>query len=321
MKALVKTEAGEGALELRDVPIPDIGPDDIRIEVAVCGICGSDLHIEAGTHPCDPPVVLGHEFSGIVDAVGENVDTFDVGDRVGYRRPWNPFPGVGADGGFARYVRAPAANVWRLPDDISFAEATQYETVIGPMTWVRETAGLETGERVVVSGPGPIGLLVANIAKMDGASSVVVLGTDADVDVRLATAETMGADETFVFGEEALAAIEAEPPTVWFDTSGAPPAIEAAVDHVAPGGRVVCNALGDGPWNIDMRRVAYHSIQIRGRWGGDSDTLPAAVEAIQAGDLHVSDIITDTLPLTEWETAFERLREKRDIKLLLDPSR
>lgn len=320
MPALTKTASGDGNLELRDVPVPDVGPAAVRIEVAVCGICGSDLHIRAGTHPCDPPVVLGHEFSGVVDAVGADVDDFEVGDRVGYRRPWNPFPGVGADGGFAPYMIAPAENLWGLPDDVSFAEATQFETVIGPMTWVRETAALQPGERVVVSGPGPIGILVANIAKMEGASTVTVLGTEADEPLRLPTALDVGADETLVFGDETLEAIDENPPDVWFETSGAPPAIEAAVDHVAPGGRVICNAIGDGPWNVDMRRVAYHSIQIRGRWGGDSDTLPSAVEAIQNGELHVDDVITHTLPLADWERAFELLTEKQGIKVLLDPS-
>lgn len=320
MSALVKPEPGDADLELREVPIPEIGPEEVRIRIAACGICGSDLHMRDGTHPCDPPVVLGHEFAGTVDAVGADVDEFAVGDRVGYRRSWNPFPGVDADGGFAAYMRAPASALWTLPDDIGFAEATQFETVKGPMTWVHETAALEPGERVVVSGPGPIGLLVANVARMAGASSVVVLGTEADEAVRLPAALEMGADEALVFGDEALSRIAADPPAVWFEASGAAPAVEAAVDHVAPGGRVICNALGNGPWDVDMRRVAYESIDIRGRWGGDSDTLPDAVDAMRAGDLRVDRVVSHTLPLSEWERAFEMLERKEGIKILLDPS-
>lgn len=321
MRALVKPAPGATELELRDVPVPEVGVDEVRIRIAACGICGSDLHIRDGTHPCDPPVVLGHEFAGTVDAVGAAVDRFEVGDRVGYRRSWNPFPGVDADGAFAPYMLAPASGIWPLPDDVRFEEATQFETIKGPMTWVRETAALEAGERVVVSGPGPIGLLVCNVAKMEGASSVVVLGTEADESVRLPAALEMGADEALTFGDEALSRIAADPPAVWFEASGAAPAIEAAVDHVAPGGRVVCNALGNGPWDVDMRRVAYESIDIRGRWGGNSDTLPDAVDAIRAGDLHVDRIVTHTLPLSEWERAFERLESGDGIKILLDPSR
>lgn len=320
MTALCKMAEGAGELELREIPVPEPAPDEVRIEIAACGICGSDLHIRDGTHPCEPPVVLGHEFSGVVDAIGENVDEFEVGDRIGYRRPWNPFPGVGADGGFAPYMCAPAANLWEIPGDVTFEEATQFETINGPMTWVRQTAELQAGEDVVVSGPGPIGLLVANVARMDDAGDILVLGAGDDADVRLPMALEVGADEALVFGDDALERIDENPPDVWFESSGAAPAIEAAVEHVKPGGRVICNAIGEGPWDVNMRRVAYDSIQIRGRWGGDSDTIPAAVEAIQAGDLKMSDVITHTYPLSEWEDAFELLENKQGIKVLLDPS-
>jgi threonine dehydrogenase-like Zn-dependent dehydrogenase len=155
---------------------------------------------------------------------------------------------------------------------------------------------------------------------MEGAGEILVLGTDADTEVRLPAALEMGADEALVFDDDVLARIDENPPDVWFESSGAAPAIEAAVDGVVAGGRVICNAIGDGPWDVNMRRVAYDSIQIRGRWGGDSDTIPAAVEAIQNDQLHVSEIITHTLPLTEWERAFELLEDKQGIKILLDPS-
>lgn len=318
MDALVKTT--EGHLELQDRPIPDPDPDEVRIEVAYCGICGSDLHIESGTHPSSPPVTLGHEFSGVVDAVGADVTAFAEGDRVGFRHSWNPFPGVDADGGFAQFLCAPADCVWTIPDELSLREATQFETVRVPMTLVRETAQMDPGERVVVSGPGPIGLLVTNVARMDGAGHVTVLGTEGDRKRRFPVAEQVGADETLVFGDDALARIEAEPPTVWFETSGAAPAIEAAVEHVAPGGRVVCSGLGDGPWNVDMARVAYRNLDIRGQWGGDDATLPSAVEAMRTGELNVEAIVSDTFPLREWRAAFDRARAQDGIKILLEPS-
>jgi len=318
MDALVKTS--DGPLELQDLPRPDVGPDDALIEIELCGICGSDLHIESGTHPSSPPVVVGHEFSGTVAATGRNVGEFDRGDRVGFRHSWNPFPGVDADGGFAEYMRAPAENVWKIPEALSFAEATFFEPVRVPMTMVRQTAGMEPGERVVVSGPGPMGLLTTNVVRMDGAAHVTVLGTESDTGVRLPTADALGADETAVFGDDALAAIEENPPDVWFETSGAAPAIEAAVEHVAGGGRVVCSGLGDGPWNVDMHRVAYDNLDVHGQWGGSDATLVPAAEAMIEGELNVSELVSDVVPLADWRTGFDRARSQDGIKILLAPS-
>jgi 2-desacetyl-2-hydroxyethyl bacteriochlorophyllide A dehydrogenase len=317
MDALVKTVAGP--LEFTDRSRPTIGPADVLVETELCGICGSDLHIESGTHPCDPPVVIGHEFAGTVAERGDDVTHLEVGDRVGFRHSWNPFPGVDADGGFAEYMRAPAENVWTIPEELSFAEATFFEPIRVPMTMVRETAEMDPGERVVVSGPGPMGLLTANVASMDGAEHVTVLGTESDEEVRLPTAAELGADETAVFGDEALAAIAENPPSVWFETSGAAPAIEAAVEHVDSGGRVVCSGLGDGPWNVDMHRVAYDSLDIRGQWGGSDATLEGAVPAMIDGELNVSALVTDELPLSEWRTGFDRARSQDGIKILLAP--
>jgi len=321
MQALVKMESSPGHLELQEVPIPDIGADEVLVEIAYCGICGSDLHIEAGTHPAKTPLVIGHEFSGVVAAVGGNVTEFAPGDEVGFRRSWTPFPGVDADGGFAEYMRAPARALWHVPEGITLKAATQFETVRPPMTMVRDRAGLSGGERVVVSGPGPIGLLVTNVAKMDGASSVTVIGTGADSDVRLPMAERMGADETLVFDDSALEEIDDDPPSVWFETSGAAPAVEAAVDHVADRGTIVSSGLGDGPWNVDMRRVAYDSLQILGQWGGEDEYVEAAAEAMQSGELDVAATITDTVPLSQWREGFETARSQSGIKVLLDPSR
>jgi 2-desacetyl-2-hydroxyethyl bacteriochlorophyllide A dehydrogenase len=321
MRALVKTASGEGNLELRDVPVPEIGPGDVLLEIAYCGVCGSDLHIEAGTHPSEPPVVLGHEYSGTVAAVGEEVTGFALGDEVAFRRGWNPFPGVGSDGGFAEYMRAPADTLWPLPDGVSLEAATQFETVTTPMALVHDTAELKPGEDIVVSGPGPIGLLLTAVARAAGASSITVLGTDDDTDRRLPTAEHLGADRTLVFGEEALATVDEDPPGVWFETSGAAPAIEAAVEHVAGGGTVVCSGLGEGPWDVDMKRVAYRNLEIQGKWGGNDDYLEPAVAAMQRGDLDVSAIVTDTVPLTDWREGFDLVRSQSGIKVLLDPSR
>lgn len=319
MKALVKYAPGPGNLELQDIPIPEIGDDDILIKISYCGVCGSDLHIEMGIHPCDPPVAIGHEFSGVVAKLGKNVSKFKEGDSAAFWRGWSPYPGVGSNGGFAEYLRAPANCMWKTPEGISQEEASQFETVVTPMALVRDVAQLQKGERVVVSGPGPIGLLTTNIVRIYGASHITVLGGPADEELRLPKALEVGANEAMIFGKEALEKIKSKPPSLWIDASGASSAIEAAVENVLPRSRIVLAGLGDGPWNLNMRRVVYNSISIFGKWGGNLAYLEESVELIRSGELKMAAIITDVMPLAEWRQAFEKARRKEGIKILLAP--
>ncbi|MEO2002991.1 MAG: alcohol dehydrogenase catalytic domain-containing protein [Candidatus Poribacteria bacterium] len=304
------------------MPIPKIGDHDVLMKVTYCGVCGSDLHIETWVHDCDAPVVLGHEYTGVVAEVGAGVTQFRAGDPVSYYRAPNPFPGVIADGGFAEYMRLPAASLWKTPDGVTPEEATQFETILPPIEAVRGVAQLRPGERVVVTGPGQIGLLITNIARIAGASHITALGGPDDEAVRLPLAKEFGADEGLPFGEEALATLKGNnAPAVWFEASGAAPAIEAAVDHVAQRGRIVITGIGSGPWNVNMWCVARHSLRVLGLWGGNHAALEQAVEWIRAGKLDMSATIGGVMPLTEWQEAFSKRRRKEAVKILLDPSR
>ncbi len=319
MKALVKAAPGPGNLELQEVPVPEIGDGDLLLRVSYCGICGSDLHIEDGIHPCDPPVVIGHEFSGIVEEVGRNVTSFQEGDPVAFRRGWSPYPGVASDGGFAEYMRAPAECMWKTPEGVTQQEASQFETVCTPMSLVRDNLGVKRGERVAVSGPGMIGLLAVNIAKIDGASHVIAVGAPNDEERRLPAARAMGADETLVHGEAAVERLRDFAPQCWVEASGATAAIESAVECISKGGRIAAAGLGHGPWNVDMARVAYNSLTIRGQWGGNQDYIPEAAELIRDGKLKMS-VPLSVMPLAQWREAFDLLRRQEAVKILLDPS-
>ena len=317
MKALRKTAAGAGNVELQEVPIPKIGSEDLLLKVSYCGLCGSDLHIEDDLHPYTPPVTIGHEFSGVVEAVGSNVDGFAPGDPVAFRRGWSPYPGVGSDGGFAEFMRAPAASMWKTPEGVTQENASQLETVVTPMRLVRDEAEVTPDDRVVVSGVGAIGLITIALAGLAGAQ-VVALGTESDASLRFPLAEKMGAGETLVFGDEALNRIHAWEPTRWIDASGAAPAIEAAVAHVASHGTVVIAGMGKGPWNVDLRRLTMDNIALRGVWGGNVDYIPEAAALIARGDLDISPLFT-IMPLVDWREAFAALRKQEVVKVLLDP--
>lgn len=322
MQALVKTAPGPGNLGLRDWPVPEVGDDDVLMKVAFCGVCGSDLHMQTGVHTCEPPVVLGHEFSGTVAKVGRGVTEFKEGDPVCYWKGWGPFPGVWSDGGFAEYMRAPAKGIAKLPEGISLQDATQFETAIVPLALVRDTVQLQPGEAVVVSGPGEVGLLAANVAKLEGASHVTVFGGPGDEKARLPKALEMGADEALPMTEENLAKVSGDhAPPCWIEASGAAPAIEAAVRCIAPRGRISVSGLGSGPWNVDMAKVSYESVTIRGCWGGNLSYMPEVVELMRAGKLRVDMTISEVMPLSQWQAAFAKLRAKEALKILLDPSR
>ena len=317
MKALRKTASGAGNVELQEVPIPEIGSADLLLKVSFCGLCGSDLHIEDDLHPYTPPVTIGHEFSGIVEAVGSDVNGFSHGDPVAFRRGWSPYPGVGSDGGFAEFMRAPAASMWKTPAGVTQESASQLETVITPMRLVRDEAKVMPDDRVVVSGVGTIGLITIALASLAGAQ-IAALGTESDASLRFPLAKKMGAGETLVFDDEALSRIHQWKPTRWIDASGAAPAIEAAVSHIAQHGTVVIAGMGRGPWNVDLRRLTMDNIALRGVWGGNVDYLPEAAALMACGDLDLSPLFT-TMPLTDWRKAFAALRKQEVVKVLLDP--
>lgn len=320
MRALVKYAAGPGHLELRDVPVPMIADGDVLVKISYCGICGSDLHIESGIHPARPPVIIGHEYSGIVAAVGKDVKELRVGDCVGYWRGSSPYLGVGSDGGFAEYMRAPAGTLWRIPDGITLQEATQFETLKIPIRIVRDGIRLEPGDRVVVTGPGPMGLWSANMAKVAGASHVTVLGGPGDEIERLPMALKIGADEAMLLGPDSLATLSGDKaPQCWIDASGAGPAISAAVETIASRGRICVCALGAGPWSVNMSRVAYRNIAITGVWGASDALIREVAEFMSSGKMKVAPLLS-VMPLTKWQAAFAMLRRKDAHKILLDPS-
>lgn len=322
MKALVKMKPGRGNVALQDVAVPKIGDGDVLMKVTFCGICGSDLHRESGLDPIPTPLILGHEYTGIVARLGRNVTRFKEGDPVSYRRAPHPWPGRERDGAFAEYLQVSADTLWKTPAGIPPEHACQFETVDPPIGLVKQVLQMQPEERVVVSGPGPLGLLTTNIARLCGASYITVLGGPGDEKVRLPAALRMGADEALPYGEETLAKLaDDDAPTCWFETSGAAPAIEAAVNGVARGGRISVSGMGEGPWNVNMFRVARENISIHGRWGSPTNNVEEAARRMQMGQLRMEVLVTHIMPLSQWREAFDLLHHKEGIKIVLDPSR
>ena len=183
MKAVVKYGKGPGMVELREVPEPDIKDDEVRVEVKAASVCGSDLHIYHDSHPYWPPVILGHEFSGVVAEVGKAVKGWKIGDRIvsetrtgscglcytcqsGYPQVCEQKRafGIGTHGAFGKWVAVPAKLLHRLPDSIPFEVGAIMEPIAVCITALFERCHLQAGESAVVTGPGPIGLICLNLA-------------------------------------------------------------------------------------------------------------------------------------------------------------
>ena len=317
MKALMKMAEGPGHLEFRDIPMPEIGDDDLLLKVSCCGVCGSDLHIEDWVHPCDPPVVLGHEFAGVVAAMGRKVTGFAEGDTVAFRRGWSPYPGTQSNGGFEEYMRAPATCMWKTPAGITQAEASQFETLVTPARAVRDMGKVKPGDRVVVTGAGMIGLGAVAIAAIEGAE-VRAMGTERDLAERLPIATQVGAARTLVFGDQALSEIAEWAPRVWIEASGAAAAVEGASNVVAKGGTIVSPGLGSGPWNVNVGRMSFNSISLLGMWGGNIAHLDDIARWMQEGRLDIKPML-QSMPLSEWREAFDMLRRQEGVKVVLVP--
>jgi L-iditol 2-dehydrogenase len=223
MLALVKTKKGVGNLELREVPTPEHGPDEVLIEVRAAGICGTDIHVKHDRFPYWPPVILCHEFSGVIVEVGSEVKNYKAS------------PGWGIDGAFAKYIKMPEKLLHRLPDNVSFEEGAVTEPTANVVHDVLERGKVEPNDFVVVLGPGPIGLLASMAAKAAGAREVMIVGTPKDEELRLAKAREIGVDHVVNLGEvnpieKCLELTNGIGADLIVEASGAEPAINSAVD-------------------------------------------------------------------------------------------
>jgi len=197
MRALVNFASEPQSVELRELPVPEIGEGELLVSVEAVDICGSDLHQYAGTHswPVNYPVVLGHEFSGVVAKVGDRAKGFEEGDRVVSetaavlpadsifvrRGLYNLEPkrlgfGAGVDGAMASFVKVPARCLHHLPSSLSFERAALTEPCCVAYNAICINSRINPGQAVAVIGPGPIGLLCALMARLSGAGHIIVIG-------------------------------------------------------------------------------------------------------------------------------------------------
>jgi L-iditol 2-dehydrogenase len=343
MKALVKYAKGNGNLEIRDVPIPEPGPGQVKIEVKVAGICGSDLHIyhDDIAIPVNPPVVLGHEFSGVVAAVGEGVTTCKPGDRVvsetaysyctecalcksGFYNLCNQRKTLGYwyNGVFAKYTLVPQERIHILPEEIDFVAGAMLEPLACVTHAFFDLANVESTDVVLVSGPGPIGIMTALVAKSQGAY-VILSGTTIDKD-RLKLAKSLGVDYTVNIEKQDLSSLVDEVTAgvgvdAVFECSGSDAATNAGLRLCKKRGYFVQVGLGGKPIMFDIESVCFREIQLSGSLGSRFASWDKAIKLAASGKVNLLPLASHTMPITEWQGAFELFEKKLCNKVILTP--
>ena len=342
MKALVKYASGDGNVDIREVEEPRCGDNQVKLEIAFCGICGTDLHVMHDTFRNYPPVILGHEFSGTVVEIGRKVSGVSLGERVaglgatavtcgqcaycesGYfifckqRRGM----GHGVNGAFARYVVMRPDQLYRIPENFSLDEAALSEPFAAVVQAVTEISRVQPGDTALVSGPGPMGLLCLKLLLAEGVR-VIVAGAPGD-DERLLAAARIGAAAVVNIGEQALGDVIHEQTggdgvDVAFECAGHPGSVRGCLESLRPMGRYTQVAICGKDIQFPIDQIFYKQLTMSGSVCYTAKTWERMMDIYADGRVRLHDLISTRLPISEWRTAFGLCEDKRAIKVLMYP--
>lgn len=344
MEALVKTEIGKGFLELMEVNKPRVEDNEVLIRVKVAGICGTDLHIQEGKFPCNPPVIIGHEFSGEIVELGEKVTHFKTGDRVvaephkggcgrcryclsGQVEMCSQKRAIGykIDGCFAPYIAMPVFSLHRIPENVSYEHAALSEPLAVVVKAVLERTRVEPEDFVVVLGCGPIGLLAAAVAKSEGARSVMITGMDRDEKIRLSAARKMRIDHVVnIQKEDVIERVNDLTNGVGADlvveASGAERAIQQAFDIVRVNGRIAAVGItGQEKISFVWDKAIKKAVQLKYSFSSTWSSWERSLSILSNRKIETDHLITQTFTLKEWKKAFSLLKNLEAIKIILIP--
>ncbi len=344
MKAVVKYDNVAGATEVREVPVPAIGPDDVLVETAYIGICGSDPHMHHNkvSYKVNVPLILGHEFAGVIAEVGANVTGWKVGDRVASEthadycgkcvmcrtnnyhvcRERKGY-GFQIDGAFAKYVRVPSRILHMVPDNVSLKEAALTEPLCVAYSSLVKHSPLKPGDLVVIIGPGPIGLLCTKMASILGASDIVVVGTDGD-DARMEIAKKLGATMTINSSQQdpvplIMALRDGYGADLVVDAAGFSPTLKLSLDVVRPCGQINKIGWGPGPVGFSLDQLISKAVALQGTFSHNWDVWEKCLVLMGEGTVDLNAIVTHELPLNQWHKGFELMESKEGLKIVLTP--
>jgi len=343
MQALVKYSKGPGNMEIREILEPNPGLGEVKIEVKAAGICGSDLHIYHDTIaiPLNPPVITGHEFSGVVNSIGEGVTSCKVGDRVtsetaisycgkcsycktGRYNLCNERKTLGYwyNGAFAKFTIVPQTKIHLLPKKISFIEGALLEPLACVTHAIMDQNIISPTDVVLVTGPGAIGLMSLQVAKAYGAK-VLISGTDCDIN-RLEFAKKIGADRVINIQKEDIYRIIQEETygygvDVVFECSGSPSAIKSNMDLIKKRGRYNQIGLTEKMTSLDFNQICYKELKVTGSLGSIWTSWENAISLVKNDKVDLKCLVSHQFPLSSWEKGFNIFENKKGIKIVLKP--
>lgn len=341
MQGLVNFSREPFSVELRDVPIPEIGETDVLLRVGAVSVCGSDLHQWAGSHawPVNYPCILGHEFAGTVARAGSRVMRFREGDRVVSETAavidessplsraglYNLDParrgfGYGVNGAMTEYVRVPERCLHRIPDNLAFQRAALTEPCCVAYNAVCLNGRVRPGDSVLVLGPGPIGLLCAKMAKLSGAGKVIVAGLPQDK-TRLQVARKFAADVTLEGGvlEYTSQIGDGFGVDVAIDASGASATLQLALAAVRPAGQIIKVGWGPQPIQFSLDPLVQKNVTLAGSFSHNWPVWERVISMIVSGQIDLAPVISCVAGLPEWRDCFERMHSGEYVKAVLTP--
>lgn len=318
MKASFLVEPG--IIEMREIDAPTPDHDQVLVKVAAVGVCGSDVHFYAhgniGTMIMNKPFVLGHELSGTITAVGKDVDPSRIGKRVAVepQRPcrtckqcragrYNLCPEIifyavpHVNGAFTEYVTIQNDFAFDLPDNVSFEAGALLEP-LSVAIWSCQRAQVSVGSRVLITGAGPIGVIVAQTAKAFGASEVIITDT---VESRRTFALSHGASRAIDPTKESLSGLDVD---VFIDATGVGKAVYDGIKAVGPNGRVILVGMGDDDVLLPVDYIQSRELWVTGIFRY-TNTWPTAIELVSSGKVDLDSLVTHRFNLDQVEEALK----------------
>lgn len=337
--AVVNFSSEPGSVEIREVERPLIGAEDVLLEVENVGVCGSDLHQWTGGHswPVNYPVVLGHEFGGHIVELGAEVQGWHEGQRVVSETAAiisadNPMTrrglynldntrkgfGYGVNGAMTRYVRVPSRILHALPDQLAFEEACLTEPCCVAYNAVVKNARIEPGDRVLVLGPGTIGILCAAMARLCGAE-VAIVGLAQDGG-RLEIARQHYGCEVII-GDATEWALQRDGLGCdgVIDAAGASATLKIAMDLVRPAGWISKVGWGPQPLGFSLDPLVQKNVTLQGSFSHNWPIWERVIALLSSGQLNVRPIIGGVWSITDWHEAFEQMHSGAVVKAVLKP--
>ena len=344
MPGLVNFAPEPRSVEMRDTPLPEIGEEDVLLAVQAVGVCGSDLHQYFGTPSwkVNYPVVLGHEFAGVVMQTGPRVRAFQEGDRAVSETAavldlTSPFSragqynldphrlgfGYGVHGAMAPFVRVPERCLHHLPPGLTFERAALTEPCCVAYNAACVNSRIRPGDSVAVIGPGPIGLLCALMARLSGARPLIVIGTPADTH-RLGVAREVGATLTLgAAGDDVAGTVKSLGDgygvDVVIDAAGVSETLRLALEIVRPGGQVTKVGWGPQPYGHSMDALVQKAVTLQGSFSHNWPMWERVIAMLADGQIDLGPILNRVAPLGEWRDCFEAMHRGEIVKAVLRP--